>query len=449
MTDLSILGPDFLWGAATSAYQIEGSTHADGRLPSIWDDFCRTPMAIDGGDDGKIACDSYRRWPEDLALLKDIGANSYRFSVAWPRVQPVGQGPVNPVGLDYYDRLVDDLVEAGIRPFATLYHWDLPSALQVQGGWVSRDTALRFADYTAIVAERLGDRVSDWVTLNEPLCSAWIGHLEGRMAPGIRDLRTAVHASHHLLLAHGLAIQALRTTAATTPSIGLSVNMSQCEPATGDDADAVAAVRADGHINRWWLDPVYGRGYPADMVELYGIEMPIQADDLAIIAAPTDFIGLNYYFRQKIAADPTVATLGFRQVPVDGALTTALGWEVYPQGLADLIVRLTKDYGVPAIYITESGSAWHAEPDADGYVEDTNGAAYLVDHVDAVARAAAQGAPVKGYFAWSLMDNLEWAYGYWPRFGLAYVDYATQRRTLKLSGTTYRELIDLHRHDNA
>ena len=444
MNNRSALPADFLWGAATSAFQTEGAPAADGRLPSIWDDFCRAPGAVEGGDTGEVACDSYRRWPEDLDLLRQLGATSYRFSVAWPRIQPNGRGPANVAGLDHYDRMVDDLLAAGIRPFTTLYHWDLPSALQHTGGWTSRETAYRFAEYAAIVAERLGDRVSDWVTLNEPLCSAWLGHLEGRMAPGIRDLRSAVHASHHLLLAHGLAVQALRSTATTPPSVGIVNNLSPCEPATQSPADVEAAMRADGHTNRWWLDPLFGRGYPADMVELYGIEVPALPGDLETIAAPLDFLGVNYYFRQRIVADPTVATLGFRQVPVEGATTTALGWEVHPAGLAEMLLRLTNDYGAAALYVTESGSAWTDEPDQDGYVADHQRSAYLRDHVDAVADACAQGAPVRGYFAWTLLDNFEWAYGYWPRFGLAYVDYATQRRTLKLSGQTYAGLIAEH-----
>jgi beta-glucosidase len=444
MGNRTALPADFLWGAATSAFQIEGSPAADGRLPSIWDDFARTPGAVEGGDTGAVACDSYRRWPEDLALLRDLGATSYRFSIAWPRIQPTGRGPANVAGLDHYDRMVDDLLAAGIRPFTTLYHWDLPSALQHTGGWVSRETSSRFAEYATIVAQRLGDRVTDWVTLNEPLCSAWIGHLEGRMAPGVRDLRSAVHASHHLLLGHGLAVQALRSAAAATPSIGIVNNLSPCEPATDTPADIEAAVRADGHTNRWWLDPVTGRGYPTDMVELYGIELPVRPGDLETIATPLDFLGVNYYFRQVIAADPTVATLGFRQVPVDGAVTTALGWEVHPAGLTQTLVRLTTEFDAPALYVTENGSAWTDEPDADGYVADQEREAYLVDHVDAVADAVAQGAPVRGYFAWSLLDNFEWAYGFWPRFGLAYVDYATQRRTIKLSGRTYADLIAEH-----
>jgi beta-glucosidase len=445
MNNHSALPSDFLWGAATSAFQTEGSPSADGRLASIWDDFGRTPGAVEGGDTGDVACDSYRRWPEDLDLLRQLGATSYRFSIAWPRIQPTGRGSANVAGLDHYDKMVDDLLAAGIRPFTTLYHWDLPSALQHTGGWTSRDTSYLFAEYAALVADRLGDRVSEWVTLNEPLCSAWIGHLEGRMAPGIRDLRSAVHASHHLLLAHGLAVQALRSAATTTPSVGIVNNLSPCEPATDTPSDIEAAMRADGHINRWWLDPLVGRGYPADMVELYGIELPVVQGDMETIATPLDFLGLNYYFRQMIAADTTVATLGFRQVPVEGATTTALGWEVHPAGMEEMLLRLTKDYDAPALYVTESGSAWTDEPDANGYVADHERTAYLLDHVDAVANAVAQGAPVRGYFAWSLLDNFEWAYGYWPRFGLAYVDYATQRRVLKLSGETYRNLIDRNR----
>jgi len=445
MNNRPALPSDFLWGAATSAFQTEGSPSADGRLPSIWDDFGRTPGAVEGGDTGEVACDSYRRWPEDLDLLRQLGVTSYRFSIAWPRIQPTGRGPANVAGLDHYDQMVDDLLEAGIRPFTTLYHWDLPSALQHTGGWTSRETSYRFAEYATIVAERLGDRVSQWVTLNEPLCSAWIGHMEGRMAPGMRDLRSAVHASHHLLLAHGLAVQALRSIATKTPSVGIVNNLSPCEPATDTPTDIEAAMRADGHTNRWWLDPLVGRGYPVDMVELYGIELPVRQGDMETIATPLDFLGLNYYFRQKIAADPTVATLGFRQVPVEGATTTALDWEVHPAGLEEMLLRLTKDYDAPALYVTENGSAWTDEADANGYVADHERTAYLLDHVDAVAEAVAQGAPVRGYFAWTLLDNFEWAYGYRPRFGLAYVDYVTQARVLKLSGDTYRDLIDRNR----
>ena len=442
--DLTNLPADFRWGVATSAYQIEGSVDADGRLPSIWDAFCRTPDAIDGGDTGLTACDSYRRWPEDLALLQELGVDSYRFSIAWPRVQPTGRGPANTAGLDYYDRVTDDLLAAGIRPFTTLYHWDLPLTLQDAGGWVERDTAFRLADFTGLVADRLGDRITDWVTLNEPLCSAWIGHLEGRMAPGLRDLRSAVRASHHLLLGHGLSVQALRGRATATPSVGIVVNLSPCEPATDSEADAVAAHRADGHTNRWWLDPIHGRGYPSDMAELYDVPIPIRPGDLDIIAEPLDFLGLNYYMPARVTADPTVATLGYRQLPVTDAPTTALGWEVYPAGLEELLLRLTKDYGAPALYVTENGAAYADSPDDTGYVHDAERTEYLRTHLAATASAVAQGAPVRGYFAWSLLDNFEWAYGYRPRFGLVRVDYETQARTIKHSGRCYADIIARH-----
>ena len=434
------LPADFRWGVATSSFQIEGATRADGRGPSIWDDFGRVPDAIEGGDTGEVACDSYRRWDEDLALLRELGVNSYRFSIAWPRVQPDGAGAVNRAGLDHYARMVDDLLAAGIEPFPTLYHWDLPSALQHRGGWVARETAERFADYASLVVGALGDRVKRWTTLNEPLCTAWIGHLEGRMAPGVRDLRSAVFAGYHQVLAHGLGSSAIRAAAADT-QVGIVLNLSPIEPATDSEADQLAAVRADGHVNRWWLDPVHGRGFPADMVELYGVDLPAVASDHVPMSAPLDFLGVNYYFRQRIAADPTVATLGFRQVPVPGAVTTALDWEVHPQGLADILLRVAKEYDSPSLLVTENGSAWADEPDADGHVEDVERRDYLVDHVAAVRAAAVQGAPVHGYYHWSLLDNFEWAYGYWPRFGLTRVDYATQRRTLKLSGQTYARLI--------
>lgn len=441
MTMLDALGADFMWGAATSAFQIEGAHRDDGRQPSIWDEFCRVPGAIDGGDDGRVASDSYRRWPEDLALLRSVGVDSYRFSVAWPRVQPDGHGAANQPGLDHYDRMVDDLLAAGIRPFVTLYHWDLPATLQQTGGWVERETAGWFADYAALVASRIGDRVRDWVTLNEPLCSAWIGHLEGRMAPGMRDLRAAVRASYHLLLGHGLAVAAVRASASAAASVGIVNNLSPCEPASDRDDDVLAAIRADGHTNRWWLDPVHGRGFPTDMVDLYGIDLPIREGDFAVMSTDLDFLGVNYYFRLVAAADPGVATLGYRAVEVPGAVRTALGWEVHPKGLGDILVRVTKDYAPQAIYVTESGSAWPDQPDASGYVDDGERAGYLRDHIAAAEEAVAQGAPVKGYFVWSLLDNFEWSYGYWPRFGLAYVDYQTQRRTLKRSGEFYRDLI--------
>ncbi|TWD74880.1 beta-glucosidase [Kribbella amoyensis] len=445
MAELSPLPQDFVWGTATSAYQIEGAVDADGRLPSIWDTFCRVPGAIDNGDTGDVACDSYHRWPEDLALLEQLGVDAYRFSIAWPRVIPTGSGPVNPAGLAYYDRLVDDLLAKGIKPFVTLYHWDLPQALQDLGGWAQRDTAYRFAEYAEVVGAKLGDRVRDWVTLNEPLCSAWIGHWEGRMAPGITDPAIAVRASYHLLLAHGLGVKALRAACPEPPSVGLVVNLSPCEPASQSAEDIRAARIADGHVNRWWLDPVGGRGFPVDMVETYGVELPEQPGDLEIIAAPTDFVGLNYYFRQIVRADDSVPRLGFSQVEGPNQEHTMLAWEVHPAGLEELILRLTKEYGAERIYITENGSAWVDHPDASFAVDDPQRTAYLEGHLAACARAVEQGAPLAGYFAWSLLDNFEWAYGYDPRFGLAYVDYATGTRVLKTSGKRYADLIRAHR----
>ena len=445
MVELSPLRQDFVWGTATSAYQIEGAVDVDGRLPSIWDTFCRVPGAIDNGDTGDVACDSYHRWSDDLELIKQLGVDAYRFSIAWPRVIPTGSGAVNAPGLAYYDRMVDDLLAEGIKPFVTLYHWDLPQALQDLGGWENRDTAYRFAEYAAVVGAKLGDRVRDWVTLNEPLCSAWIGHWEGRMAPGITDPAIAVRASYNLMLAHGLGVAALRESAPEPPSIGLVVNLSPTEPASSSAADIRASQIADGHINRWWLDPLFGRGFPADMTEVYGVELPEQPGDAEIIAAPTDFVGLNYYFRQVIKADESVPVLGFSQVDGPNPDRTMLDWEVHPAGLEELILRLAKEYGAEKIYITENGSAWVDSPDASFTVDDTDRTAYLEGHLAACVRAVQQGAPLAGYFAWSLLDNFEWAYGYAPRFGLAYVDYPTGTRVMKTSGKTYTNLIKSHR----
>ncbi|MEU5370486.1 GH1 family beta-glucosidase [Streptomyces sp. NPDC005951] len=443
MSDLTALPADFTWGVATAAYQIEGAVAEDGRSPSIWDTFSHTPGKVDGGDTGDIACDHYHRVPEDIDLIKQLGADAYRFSVAWPRVVPGGDGPVNTAGLDFYDRLVDGLLEAGVTPFATLYHWDLPQVLQDRGGWAVRETSEHFAAYASHVVERLGDRVKDWATLNEPLCSAWIGHLEGRMAPGLTDLTAAVRASYHLHLGHGLAVQAIRA-ASSDARVGIVNNLSPIEPASASEADLAAARRADGHINRWWLDPILGRGYPQDMVEEYGVELPVQPGDLETIATPLDWLGLNYYFRQIVTADPDGAAPHARQVSVPGARLTHMDWEVHAEGLEQLLLRLTEEYGVGRIYVTENGSAYEDVVAADGSVHDPERVRYLEEHLAACARAVAKGAPLAGYFAWSLMDNFEWAYGYDKRFGLVHVDYATQRRTVKSSGFRYAELVREH-----
>ncbi|KAA2256017.1 beta-glucosidase [Solihabitans fulvus] len=443
MNEIAAFGPDFVWGVATSAYQIEGAVAEDGRSPSIWDTFSQVPGAIDGGDTGDIACDHYHRWPEDVALMRELGVTAYRFSIAWPRVVPTGDGAVNPAGLAFYDRLVDALLEAGIRPFATLYHWDLPQVLQDKGGWPERRTAEAFADYAAVVAGALGDRVTDWATLNEPLCSAWIGHLEGKMAPGLTDLTAAVRASYHLHLGHGLAAQAIRANAAATPSVGIVNNLSPCEAASDRPEDVAAAVRADGHTNRWWLDPIHGRGYPEDMVRLYGVDLPVRGNDLATIAAPLDWLGLNYYFRMVVADDPAGPLPHARPVEVADTRRTAMGWEVHPAGLEDLLLRLTREYGARRILVTENGSAYHDTADGTG-VEDLDRTNYLEEHLAACASAVRRGAPLAGYFAWSLLDNFEWAYGYDKRFGLVHVDYGSQRRTVKSSGRRYAELIRAH-----
>ncbi|SEM06072.1 GH1 family beta-glucosidase [Streptacidiphilus jiangxiensis] len=438
--DTSALGPEFLWGAATSAYQIEGAAAEDGRSPSIWDTFCRVPGAVAGGDTGDVATDSYRRWPEDVALMRTLGLDTYRFSIAWPRIVPDGTGAVNQAGLDHYDRFVDGLLEAGIRPNATLYHWDLPQALQDRGGWPERATAEAFAEYAAVVAARLGDRVTDWATLNEPLCSAWIGHLEGKMAPGLTDLTAAVRASFHLHLGHGLAAQALRAAAPGPVRVGLANNLSPIEPASDSEADLAAARRADGHINRWWLDPIFGLGYPEDMLSVYGVDLPVQGDDLKTIAQPLDWLGVNYYFRQIVADDPTGPVPGFRQLPGPGA-QTAMPWEVHAPGLEQLLLRVTHEYGARDLMVTESGAAFDDVVGPEGRVDDAERTAYLEQHVAAVARAAAAGAPVSAFYYWSLLDNFEWAYGYAKRFGLVHVDYATQQRTIKASGHRYAEII--------
>ncbi|MEU5231138.1 GH1 family beta-glucosidase [Streptomyces anulatus] len=443
MSDLNALPADFTWGVATAAYQIEGAVAEDGRSPSIWDTFSHTPGTIDGGDTGDVACDHYHRVPEDIGLIKQLGADAYRFSVAWPRVVPGGDGPVNKAGLDFYDRLVDGLLEAGVTPFATLYHWDLPQALQDRGGWTVRETSEHFAAYASHVVERLGDRVKDWATLNEPLCSAWIGHLEGRMAPGLTDLTAAVRASYHLHLGHGLAVRAIRA-ASSDARVGIVNNLSPIEPASTGEADLAAARRADGHINRWWLDPILGRGYPQDMVEEYGVELPVLPGDLETIAAPLDWLGLNYYFRQIVTADPDGTAPHAKQVSVPGARLTHMDWEVHAEGLEQLLLRLTGEYGVQRIYVTENGSAYEDVVAADGSVHDPERVRYLEEHLAACARAVDKGAPLAGYFAWSLMDNFEWAYGYDKRFGLVHVDYATQRRTVKSSGRRYAELVREH-----
>ena len=427
----------FTWGVATSSYQIEGAATAGGRGPSIWDTFSRVPGAVINGDSGDVACDHYHRYNEDLDLIKWLGVNAYRFSIAWPRIFPQGAGSPNQAGIDFYDRLIDGALERGITPWPTLYHWDLPQALEDKGGWNSRATSERFAEYAHLMAEKFGDRVKNWTTLNEPFCSAWLGYLYGVMAPGIKDLQTAINASHHLLLGHGLATQAIRSVASDL-RVGIVLNLTPAIPL--NDNDELAAKYADGFDNRWYADPVFKGSYPQDIVEGFGKEVPIHAGDMQSISAPLDFLGINFYTRQTVTLDESAKPLPYRPVMVDGVERTAMGWEVHPESLTNIIMRVYRDYAPKEIYITENGSAWDDSVINDK-VDDPRRVSYLERHLDAMLAAKAQGAPVNGYFAWSLMDNFEWAFGYSKRFGIVYVDYETQKRIPKSSAYYYRERI--------
>ena len=431
----------FLWGAATSAYQIEGAWDEDGKGESIWDRFCHTPGRIANGDTGDVACDHYRRWPEDVGLMTGLGLKAYRFSISWPRLLPEGRGRVNPAGLDFYSMLVDALLEAAIEPFVTLYHWDLPQALQDQGGWPARVTAEAFVEYADLVTRSLGDRVKHWITLNEPFVSAIVGHLEGRHAPGHCDLGEALAAAHHLLLAHGWAVPVIRRNI-TEAQVGIALNLSGQTPASRSVADRAAAWEGDGVVNRWFLDPISARGYPADIVAHYGQPMDfVQPGDMELIAVPLDFFGVNYYTRAIVRSTKIAEADNAPRTALANPKRTEMGWEVHPEGLYDLLGRLHFDYRFPALYVTENGAAYLDRIGPDGRVDDPLRIAYLKEHLTAAARAIAAGVPLRGYFAWSLLDNFEWAHGYSKRFGLVYVEYPTQRRLLKSSAHWYGRVI--------
>jgi beta-glucosidase len=434
---------EFRWGTATAAYQIEGAATEDGRGESIWDRFCATPGKVRNGDTGAVACDFYHRYREDVALMRDLGLDAFRFSIAWPRVLPTGRGRVNEAGLDFYDRLVDALLEAGIEPLATLYHWDLPQALEDRGGWTSRATVDAFAAYTDVVAARLGDRVRDWVTVNEPWVAAWLGYGRGIHAPGRASDADAISASHHLLLAHGAAAETLRRRSPGA-RVGIALNLTHVDPASDTDGDRQAARALDGEMNRWYLDPVFRGEYPADQLERFERHLPrLEASDLTSMRAPLDFLGVNYYTRFVVQTNGSAGGPAYVDDP--RARRTAMDWEIYPEGLYDLLRRLDAEYDAPAIAVTENGAAFGDVRDTDGAVRDPEREAYLAEHVDAVARAVAAGVPVDGYFVWSLLDNFEWAYGYSKRFGLVYVDYTTQERVPKTSFRWYRDLIAAQR----
>jgi beta-glucosidase len=451
---------DFAWGVATASYQIEGAVREGGRTPSIWDTFSRVPGAVVGGDTGDVACDHYHRYLEDVALMADLGVDVYRFSTAWPRIQPDGEGPGNPAGLDFYDRLVDALLAQGIRPMLTLYHWDLPQAVQDRGGWPARETAERFARYAAITADRLGDRVKLWTTLNEPWCSAFLGYAAGIHAPGIRDDEQSLRAAHHLLLGHGLATEALRSALPADAQVSITLNPMQVDPATGSPADLAAARRVDGVANRLFLEPLARGAYPQDVLDdLSGItDWSFVLDgDLKEICRPLDGLGVNYYQpvtvsaaappggtdvtvgQNSLDAYPGCADLHLLELPGE---RTGQGWLVEPSGLTRLLVRVGRDFpGVP-LMVTENGAAYDpGAEDGPGWLQDDARIEYLRSHVRAVHDAIRAGADVRGYLVWSLLDNFEWAFGYEQRFGIVHVDYDTQVRTPKASAHRYAEII--------
>jgi len=432
---------EFMWGAATAAYQIEGGAKEDGRGPSVWDVFSHTPGRVFAGDTGDVACDHYHLWESDLDLMADLGVKAYRFSIGWSRVMPTGEGTVNEPGMAYYDRLVDGLVQRGIRPFVTLNHWDLPQALEEQGGWRSRATIGAFVAYATAAVERLGDRVGDWATHNEPWVISWLGHLTGIHAPGRRSLDEALAVGHHLLLSHGRAVRMLRETAPDL-RLGIVVNVDHKVPASSHPADVEAARLEDGRMNRWYLDPLAGRGYPADVVADFGWQAAeVRPGDLAEIAAPLDFLGVNYYQRHVVCDD--AVTDGERPKPpiVPGPWFTEMGWEVSPSGLGTWLDRLHSDYPFPTFYVTENGAAMPDHPDAAGNVDDQDRIEYLRLHFIEAREATQRGVPLDGYFVWSLLDNFEWAFGYSKRFGLVRVDYETQRRIPKASARWYSDVI--------
>jgi beta-glucosidase len=432
---------DFSWGAATAAYQVEGATAEDGRGESIWDRFAATPGKIANGDDASVACDTYHRYREDVLLMRDLGLNAFRFSIAWSRILPDGRGWPNPAGLDFYDRLVDRLLENGIEPFATLYHWDLPQALEDRGGWPSRDTVEAFCEYVEIVASRLGDRVTHWITQNEPWVISWLGYGYGEHAPGRTSEADAIAAAHHVLLAHGRAVEVIRREAPGA-EVGITLDLIPMHPLTGSEADAAASRAEDGTRNRWFLEPVLRGTYPADVLPRFESLLPFAWDeDMSTIGAPIDLLGVNYYRRHIVRAAEDGATPVV--VHPTGAELTEMGWEVYPEGLYELLVGL-REWDTPPLYVTENGAAF---PDRrmNGNVEDPARTAYLESHLDAISRAIAHGAPVHGYFVWSLLDNFEWARGFEKRFGIVYVDYETLERVPKASYRWYRDFIAAQR----
>lgn len=442
MTDINKKFPkDFIWGAATASYQIEGAWNEDGRGESIWDRFSHTPGKTLNGDTGDMACNHYHLWRDDIKLMKGLGLKAYRFSIAWPRILPSGTGSINEAGIDFYSKLVDELLEVGIRPFATLYHWDLPQALQDKGGWTARMVVDAFVEYTDIITRALGDRVKDWITLNEPWVSAFVGYEHGRHAPGHTSRDEAILASHHLLLSHGRSVPVIRNNSKDA-NVGITLNLSPKVPASPSIADKKAAFWEDGYVNRWFLDPISSRGYPEDMVKFYNKDMSfVQQGDMEEIEVPIDFLGVNYYTRNIVRSQVLPEKENLPQTVFREGEITEMDWEVHPQSLYDLLGRLHFEYNFPSIYITENGAAFIDEVNSDGEVHDPQRVSYLQTHLESVNKAIQIGVPVHGYFVWSLLDNFEWGFGYSKRFGIVYVDYQTQKRILKSSAKWYQNKI--------
>jgi beta-glucosidase len=430
----NLFPPGFVWGVATSSFQIEGAAVEDGKGPSIWDRFCRVPGAIADASDGDIACNHYQRWAEDIELVAKLGVDAYRFSVSWPRVRPGGSGAWNEKGLAFYERLIDRLLERGIKPYLTLNHWDLPAELQTSGGWAHRDTVHRFVEYAVGMARRVGDRVATITTHNEPWVMSILGHETGVFAPGIKDRAMAMQVSHHLLLSHGLALQALRAEGGAA-KLGIVLNVSPIQPATDSVADLEKARLEDGRLVRWYMDPLFKGSYPQDVLDFLGADAPrIEAGDMQAITSPMDFLGINYYSRSVVSAADEW------KVHDSGYGVTDMGWEIYPRGLTDVLLRLQRDYPVPPLYVTENGGAFKDQL-VDGQVNDAERTDYIARHIDAVGDAIRQGVRMEGYMVWSLLDNFEWASGYEKRFGIVHVDYASQRRTPKGSALWYADFL--------
>ena len=439
----------FQWGASSSAYQIEGAVREGGREESIWDVFCQRPGTIADGSSGEFACDGYHRTRDDIAIMKDLGLTSYRFSIAWPRIIPTGRGAVNQAGIDHYKHFVNDLLEAGIRPMVTLYHWDLPRPLQSHGGWASRDTAARFGEYAHVVARALAPEVTDWSTINEPSIASFLGCYLGIHAPGIRDLKTTLATAHHLLLGHAEGMEALRAEMRPGSRAGIVLVVQPVEPATDSQADLEAAHRTDGFMNRWFLDPLYRGTYPDDMVEIFGDAMPeIANSDFARISQPTDFLGLNYYSPMVMRWDPSMAPLHGMMAQRPGAPTNHLGWTIDPNGLHQVLMRLHSEYQVGEMVIAENGGCFQDHPrerlDGTLEIDDRDRERYLLEHLVACHRAIADGVHLTGYFVWSFLDVFEWNNGYTSPFGIVHVDRDTQARTIKRSGTWYAQVTRDH-----